>query len=362
MLTRNNPKLAIEGTLTNARAAAALQARPVTASKEGGRPAHIRLAGYAIQSLLGLCLSVVLTIISPGGIQSVFAAENRRDDQLAIDSSNALRDRMAELIDAIRKKDGSREKRLLENLIMPSDTFWFAEHFDKTTAEILKSAYAESMRDFEEKASGLYAADVRRGPTEVHINRYADPSTAPPPFDRLLQSMTTRVPLYEVALNGERPSFEIVVPSTGGPSKVVAGDLDGCFVDTAEGFRYIPSRLLIIADQERAKRNFEIFGKDAEGRPTVIRMKNTALTTVKRSYPTYPASARSKHIVGEVTVSARIGKDGRVKEVNVKSGPPELQKAAVNCMKEWRFKPVQIDGYPVEVESDFAFASSLAEN
>jgi TonB family protein len=309
-----------------------------------------------------LCLiaSLIFFTTTYRGKPTVSAAENQQSDQLAKDSSIALRSWMAELIDAIKTKDGPREKHLIESLVMPIDASWFAEHFDKNTADLMRSAYADSMKDFEATASRLYEADVKRGSINIHVNRYADPNTAPSPFDRLLQSMTTRAPLYEIAVRGERPSFEVQVSATGGPSKVVAGDLDGYFIDTAKGFRYVPSGVLTIAAQERAKQGYEILSLDADGRPAVVRMKSVALAIVERTYPTYPQSARAKHISGEVRLSARIGKDGRVKEVNVESGPPELRKAAVDCVKKWRFKPVQIGGSPVEVESEIPIIFSLA--
>jgi len=309
-----------------------------------------------------LCLiaSLVFFAATGQGNPTDSTAGSQRGNQPVADSSSALQTWMAGLIDAIKRGDASREKQLIESLVMPVDSSWFAEHFDKNTAVLLRSAYVESMKDFESNASHLYESDVRRGPIDIHVNRYADPNTTPTPFNRLLENMTTSAPLYEVATNGQRPSVQIAISRPGGgPSKIVGGDLDGCFVDTPEGFRFIPSSVLMIADRERAKQNYEILSKDAADRPAVVRMKSVALTTVNRFPPTYPESARAKRISGEVIVSARIGKDGRVKEANVKSGPPELRKAAVDCVKKWRFMPVQIDGNPVEVESEFGVAFAL---
>lgn len=317
----------------------------------------------SLPNITFLCLIASLAFFSTTsqGKQIVFAAENQQGDEQVKDSTSALQSWMAELVDAVKTRDNSREKRLIESLIIPIDASpWFAEHFDKNTAALLRSAYAESMKDFEGTATHLFEADVKRGSMDIHVNRYADPNTAPGPFDRVLHSMTTRVPLYEVAIHGDRPSFQIALPPNGGPTKVVAGDLDGCFVDTAEGFRYIPSTVLMIAVQQRAKQNYEILSQDADGRPAVVRMNSVGLTIVERMYPTYPEKARAKRISGEVRVSARIGKDGRVKELNVKSGPPELQKAALDCVRKWRFKPVKIDGYPVDVESEFAVFFSVS--
>jgi TonB family protein len=316
----------------------------------------------SLPSITFFCLTATLVFLATTSEakRTVFAAEKQQDDHLVQDSSSALQSWMNGLVDAIKTKDSAREKQLIESLIMPRDASWFSEHFDKNTAVLLRSAYAESMKDFEATARSLFEADVKRGLTVVHVNRYADPNTAPSPIDRQLESMTTRAPLYEVATNGNRASFQIAISPTGGPSKVVAGDLDGFFVETSEGFRYIPSSVLTIAVQEREKQNYEVLDKDADGRPTVVQMKSTALTVIDRAYPTYPEAARAKHIGGTVRVSARIGKDGRVKDANVKTGPQELQKAALDCVKKWRFKPVQIDGHPVEVESEFAVAFSVS--
>jgi TonB family protein len=307
-----------------------------------------------------LCLIASLVFFAASGQGKSTLSTGSQGNQPAADSSTALQTWMVGLIDAIKTGDASREKELIESLVIPVDSSpWFAEHFDKNTAVLLRSAYAESMKDFVSNASHLYEADVRSGQIDIHVNRYGDPQTDRGLCDRLLEKMTTSAPLYEVAINGQRSSVQIAISRPGGgPSKIVGGDLDGCFVDTPEGFRFIPSSVLMIANREQAKQEYEILSRDAADRPAVVRMKSVALTTLNRFPPAYPESARAKRISGEVIVSARIGKDGRVKETNVKSGPPELQKAAADCVKKWRFKPVQIDGYAVEVESEFAIAFS----
>jgi len=102
-------------------------------------------------------------------------------EQRAKDSSSALQSLMDELIDAIKTKDGPRDKQLIEGLILPKEASWFASHFDKNTADSLRSAYQESMKDFEATTRRLYEANVQRGPIDIHVNRYADPKTAPEP-------------------------------------------------------------------------------------------------------------------------------------------------------------------------------------
>src|SRR5215470_110278 len=146
-----------------------------------------------------LCLiaSLVFFAFSGQGKSTVSTAGSQQGDRPVVDSSTALQTWMAGLIDAIKTGDASREKQLIESLVMPVDSSsWFAEHFDKNTAVLLRSAYVESMKDFESNASHLYETDVRRGSIDIHVNRYADPNTAPSPFNRLLENMTTSVPLY----------------------------------------------------------------------------------------------------------------------------------------------------------------------
>ena len=97
--------------------------------------------------------------------------------------------------------------------------------------------------------------------------------------------------------------------------------------------------------------------RDADGRPKRIRISSAALAglIIERVQSKYPRSARQKKVEGEVTVSAVIGANGRVQDVTVISGPPELHEAAVDAMKKWRFKPFQLDRHAVEVQSNFMF-------
>jgi TonB family protein len=117
----------------------------------------------------------------------------------------------------------------------------------------------------------------------------------------------------------------------------------------------------MIAVNERAKQDYEILSKDASGRVELIRIKGARSDMVReRCYPDYPNEARAKHITGEVRLSVRVGKNGRVQEAKVESGPLELHKAAIDAMKQCRFVPTQIDGSPVEVQFPFVFEFHVA--
>jgi protein TonB len=67
--------------------------------------------------------------------------------------------------------------------------------------------------------------------------------------------------------------------------------------------------------------------------------------------PQYPTEAGRARIEGTVVLMAMIGKDGTVKDVRVESGLPILAQAAIDAVKQWRYKPYLIAGEPVEVDS-----------
>lgn len=78
--------------------------------------------------------------------------------------------------------------------------------------------------------------------------------------------------------------------------------------------------------------------------------------------PQYPPEAGRERIGGAVVLLAVIGKDGTVKDVQVESGLPILAQAAIEAVKQWRYKPYMLNGEPVEVDSritiNFALSAS----
>ncbi len=64
--------------------------------------------------------------------------------------------------------------------------------------------------------------------------------------------------------------------------------------------------------------------------------------------PLYPPAAIQAHISGVVTIDARIGKDGRIIDTNVVSGPLALRRVAQYAVKRWRYEPTLLNGEPIE--------------
>lgn len=76
--------------------------------------------------------------------------------------------------------------------------------------------------------------------------------------------------------------------------------------------------------------------------------------------PPYPPLARQARIQGSVLLSAIIGKDGTIQNLKVISGHPMLTQAALDAVKQWRYKPYLLNGEPVEVETQVQVNFTLA--
>ncbi|MFZ0705015.1 MAG: energy transducer TonB [Candidatus Korobacteraceae bacterium] len=76
--------------------------------------------------------------------------------------------------------------------------------------------------------------------------------------------------------------------------------------------------------------------------------------------PSYPPLARQARIQGMVVLQAVIGKDGNIQNLKVVSGHPMLAPAALEAVKQWKYKPYYLNGEPVEVDTTINVNFTLA--
>ncbi|MDT7808683.1 MAG: periplasmic protein TonB [Acidobacteriota bacterium] len=79
----------------------------------------------------------------------------------------------------------------------------------------------------------------------------------------------------------------------------------------------------------------------------------------QRIAPSYPALARAARISGSVTVFLVLNEKGEVESVQRADGPLQLQQAAVEAARRWKFTPTLIDGQPVRVTGYLNFNFAL---
>ncbi|MGA8740841.1 MAG: energy transducer TonB [Terracidiphilus sp.] len=72
---------------------------------------------------------------------------------------------------------------------------------------------------------------------------------------------------------------------------------------------------------------------------------------IYKSIPQYPIIAKSVGVQGTVVLQATISKSGTIENLQAVSGPQMLQQAAIEAVKNWRYRPYLLNDQPVEVET-----------
>ncbi len=80
---------------------------------------------------------------------------------------------------------------------------------------------------------------------------------------------------------------------------------------------------------------------------------------VKTVDPVYPQQARQMRLQGAVELLANIGKDGSITAVKLISGDSILARAAIDAVKQWKYKPYYLDDQPVEIQTQITVKFKL---
>jgi protein TonB len=81
---------------------------------------------------------------------------------------------------------------------------------------------------------------------------------------------------------------------------------------------------------------------------------------IRKVQPTYPPLARQARIQGSVLLQAEISKEGTIENLRLISGHPMLAPAAIEAVKQWRYRPYILNGEPVEVETQITVNFTLS--
>ena len=76
--------------------------------------------------------------------------------------------------------------------------------------------------------------------------------------------------------------------------------------------------------------------------------------------PPYPPLARAARVQGDVVLNAIIDTNGQITNLQLVSGHPMLVPAALEAVKQWRYKPYLLNGQPVEVETTITVIFALS--
>ena len=100
----------------------------------------------------------------------------------------------------------------------------------------------------------------------------------------------------------------------------------------------------------------ETTGKAAKPRADGVETYVPEWTPVEDTEPVYPEAARAQNVHGVVNLLVTLDPQGRVIHAEVLSGPEVLRPAAIEAVKQWKYRPVMRDGAPV-----FALTNAAVE-
>jgi TonB family protein len=98
------------------------------------------------------------------------------------------------------------------------------------------------------------------------------------------------------------------------------------------------------------------------GQPMRIRVSQgvSARLLIKKVEPQYPDDARQGQIEGKVVLRIVIDKNGDVQGLTLVSGHPMLAPAAIEAVKQWKYKPYLLNGQPMAMETQDVVVFRLA--
>jgi periplasmic protein TonB len=74
-----------------------------------------------------------------------------------------------------------------------------------------------------------------------------------------------------------------------------------------------------------------------------------AANLIHQVNPMYPPLARQARVQGVVVLEAVISTEGSIESLRVVRGHPLLNQAALDAVKQWKYRPTMLNGDPVEV-------------
>jgi periplasmic protein TonB len=70
--------------------------------------------------------------------------------------------------------------------------------------------------------------------------------------------------------------------------------------------------------------------------------------------PTYPANGKVQS--GTVVLQILVGRDGTVEDAKFLQGSLAFARAAIDAVKQWKFKPYMMNGRPVSVQTNLTIS------
>jgi TonB family protein len=158
---------------------------------------------------------------------------------------------------------------------------------------------------------------------------------------------TTSSPTLTTTNRAALPPLEIEVVA-GGQRQIIQPINPSIKVDMQTGSAPMPAPAAASAGQTSSTDSANVATNAGER----VRLSPDTAQMVERPVePNYPMLAKQMKVQGSVVLQALIGRDGAIQDLRVLSGPAILSTAAMDAVRQWRFRPYYQSGQPIETEA-----------
>jgi len=238
------------------------------------------------------------------------------------ESADGLKKLVDDMFVAVKAKDEAKISSYVSALAIPDHGAWFVQMFGASEGARLEAKYSEMLPGAGKhiRESFEYALKGKRTDVSVKVLQRGEVVGL---GRALLDAMARPISVYMVDGNNPKEKF---------------GAYIGDFVYVDGGFRYV---------------NSEVWRELSAAPPMRIRLggEMARANLIRRVDPIYPDEAMAARREGDVLLHVVLAIDGAVKELELVKGDPILAKAALEAVKQWRYKPTLLNGKPVEVDS-----------
>jgi TonB family protein len=163
--------------------------------------------------------------------------------------------------------------------------------------------------------------------------------------------------------NGFQPFQKLLIPrdvtveSDGKPFLAISiATLEALNPNSAELSNSKP----IPAGMESVLWPYDPFSSSLNVKPAVDLTDARPAKIIRSKSPKYPAAAKSEKLKGTVVINATIDTQGNVREAYVLvSGADSLDKAALDAVRDWKYKPLEIHGTAYSVDTTISVVFTL---
>jgi TonB family protein len=256
-------------------------------------------------------------------------ASGRNAPQSADESSAALESQLLPLLAAAKDRNPANLNNLIDDLQVPPDSKWFETNFGDDNGPRLAAAYGASWQNYKSGIADAFLRERKQKKTEIAVVAF---------------SLASFPVAGRTVFNAQ--FIRAVLQDAAGPLSIYTVELD---VQNGERAT-VPGIFVLAAGKFRCVSN-QTFYNLPNVKPTRVRFPPQMVDSqvVYRVPPKLSPSQVFEH--GEVVVHVVIGIDGTVAQATATSGPPDLAAAAVEAIRQWRYKPTILGGDPVEVDA-----------